>query len=71
MYPLDWKDRVDPTWINLYLTPSGIAVFNRRWNPNVAKFCAFYDITVNPIVIPYRELEPFMKPGSWRDELLR
>ncbi|MDP1840752.1 MAG: hypothetical protein Q8N31_23220 [Reyranella sp.] len=46
-------------------------MFNRRWNPNVAKFCAFYDITVNPIVIPYRELEPFMKPGSWRDELLR
>lgn len=71
MYPLEWKDRVSPIWINLYLTQIGVAVFNRRWNPNSAKFCAFDDITVNPIVIPYRELEPLMKPGPWRDELLR
>jgi hypothetical protein len=34
-------------------------------------FCAFYDITVNPIVLLYRELEPFMKSGPWRDELLK
>ncbi|MFZ5784309.1 MAG: hypothetical protein ACOY4R_29285 [Pseudomonadota bacterium] len=28
------------------------------------------DITVNPVILSYRELEPFMKPGPWRDELL-
>lgn len=67
MRPLDWTRY----GISLYLTPGGLAVFNRHWSPNSAKFCAFYDITVNPIVIPYRELEPFMKPGPLRDELLR
>ena len=71
MRPLDWEGRIDASWIKLYLTPSGLAVFNRRWIPNSAKFCAFDDITVNPIIIPYRELEPLMKPGPWRDELLR
>jgi len=70
MRPLDGENRINPSWIQLYLTPSGVAVFNRYWNPNSAKFCAFDDITVNPIVIPYRDLEPFMKPGPWRDELL-
>lgn len=64
-------ERFSPFWIDLYLTPSGVAVFNRYWIPNSAKFCAFDDITVNPIVIPYRELEPFMKSGPWRDELLK
>jgi hypothetical protein len=56
----------------LYLTPAGVAVFNNYWIPNSAKYCAFYDdITVNPIILTYRELEPFMKPGPWRDELLK
>ena len=55
----------------LYLTPAGVAVFNGYWIPNSAKYCALYDdITVNPVILSYRELEPFMKPGPWRDELL-
>ena len=55
----------------LYLTPAGLAVFNQDWKPNWATYCASHDITVNPIILPYRELEPFMKPGPWRDELLK
>ena len=62
---------LDSRRMALYLTPAGFAVFNNYWIPNSAKFCAFYDITVNPIILPYRELEPFMKPGPWRDELLK
>ena len=55
-----------------YLTPVGVAVFNKDWIPNIAKYCAFYDnITVNPIILTYQELEPFMKPGPWRDDVLR
>jgi hypothetical protein len=65
------RDRISPSWIQLYLTSGGLAVFNRHWSPNSAKFCAFYDITVNPVVIPYSELKPFMKPGPLRDELLK
>ena len=55
----------------LYLTPAGLAVFNQDWKPDLATYCTSHDITVNPIILPYRELEPFMKPGPWRDELLR
>lgn len=71
MRALGSTDRIDTSWIELYLTPGGLAVFNRDWVPNTAKRCAFDDITTNPIVIPYGELEHFMKPGPWRDELLR
>lgn len=69
MEPLDWSGG---RRLGLSLTPSGVAVFNEySWSPHSAKFCAFYDdITVNPIVLSYRELEPFMKPGPWRDEVL-
>ena len=55
----------------LYLTPAGLAVFNLDWIPNSTEYCAFKKISVNPIVLPFRELEPFMKPGPWRDELLK
>ncbi len=55
----------------LYLTPAGLAVFNLDWIPNSTEYCAFRKISVNPIVLPFRELEPFMKPGPWRDELLK
>jgi hypothetical protein len=70
MEEVDWTE--GGRRLGLYLTPAGVAVFNVHWwRPNSAKFCAFYDnITVNPIIIPYRELEPFMKPGPWRDDVL-
>jgi hypothetical protein len=57
-------------WLALYLTPSGLAVHNGRFWPNSAYDCMLEKSAVNPVIIPYRELEPFMKPGPWRDELL-
>lgn len=58
--------------MELYLTPAGVAVFNEHWWPNMARACALYDdVTVNPIVLSYQELEPFMKPGPWRDDVLK
>jgi hypothetical protein len=33
--------------------------------------CVLERSTVNPLIIPYREVEPFMIPGPWRDELLK
>jgi hypothetical protein len=68
MEPLEKERR----GLAFYLTPAGLAVFNEDWWPNIAKYCAFYDdLTVNPIILTYQELEPFMKPGPWRDDVLR
>jgi hypothetical protein len=51
----------------LYLTPEGLAVVDKMWDgPRT-----FSNVTVNPVILPYRELEPFMKPGPWREELLK
>jgi hypothetical protein len=55
----------------LYLTPTGLAVFNKGWCSSTNPDCAFKNVTVNPVILSYRELEPFMKPGPWRDELLK
>lgn len=52
--------------IALYLTPAGLAVVNKTWDG----LWAFGDITVNPVILSYRDLAPFMKPGRWRDDLL-
>ena len=61
----------DSLGMALYLTPEGLAVFYSSWLfPRVMKYCAFHELTVNPIILPYAELEPFMLPGPWRDELL-
>lgn len=64
--PLDRSDRR----IILYLTPGGLAVHNTFYDANIAHRCALKRSAINPVIIPYRELEPFMKPGPWRDELL-
>ena len=55
----------------LYLTPEGLGVFNQDWKASSPKECAVRtNLTVNPVILSYRDLEPFMKPGPWRDELL-
>ncbi len=53
--------------IALYLTPTGLAIIDKTWDG----LRTFNNITVNPVILPYRELEPFVKPGPWRDELLK
>jgi hypothetical protein len=53
--------------IALYLTPTGLAVVDKTWGgPRT-----FNEITVNPVILPYRELEPFLKSGPWSNELLK
>ena len=49
----------------LYLTFSGLAVQIGGTECPVARR------PDNPIIVPYRRLEPLMQPGPWRDELLR
>jgi hypothetical protein len=52
--------------IALYLTPTGLAVVDKTWiGPR-----AFKNVMVNPVILPYRDLEPFMKPGPWRSDML-
>jgi hypothetical protein len=48
----------------LYLTFSGLAV--HVGGPE----CPVARRPDNPIIVPYRRLEPLMQPGPWRDELL-
>ncbi len=58
--------------IVLYLTFKGLAVHNTEYWPNSSRStCTLARNPVNPIILPYRELEPFMVPGPWRDELLK
>jgi hypothetical protein len=58
--------------IALYLTFRGLAVHNTEYRPMVRdRDCGLKRSPVNPVIIPYRELEPFMIPGAWRDELLK
>ena len=57
--------------LQLYLAFEGLAVMNIWFWPNVSNsVCALRRSALNPVIIPYRELEPFMIPGPQRDELL-
>jgi hypothetical protein len=57
--------------IVLYLTFRGLAVHNTEYWPNSSRsYCTLQRSPVNPVILPYRELEPFMILGAWRDELL-
>jgi hypothetical protein len=53
--------------IALYLTPAGLAVVDKTWQG----LRTFKGISLSPVILPYRDLEPFLKPGPWRDELLK
>ena len=55
----------------LYLTFFGLAVHTTTFWPNSDRGqCVLSGSPLNPVIIPYHELEPFMTPGPWRDELL-
>jgi hypothetical protein len=57
--------------IVLYLTFAGLAAHRTSFWPDPNRTtCALDRSALNPVIIPYRELEPFMTPGPWRDELL-
>jgi hypothetical protein len=65
-----WRENPDQPLVRedqeyvLYLTFAGLAV-------HVADdYCPDARRPDNPVIVPYRRLEPFMLPGPWRDELL-
>ena len=64
---VDWPDRPifreDQEYV-LYLTFSGLAIQAAGGD------CPVKPTPDNPVIVPYRDLIPFMKPGPWRDELL-
>lgn len=54
-----------------FLTFGGLAVHATEYLPTADIDCALKRSPVGTFIIPYRDLEAFMKPGPWRDELLR
>ena len=55
----------------LYLTFAGLAVHTTTFWPNSDQAqCVLSLSPLNPVIIPYRDLESFMTPGPIRDELL-
>jgi hypothetical protein len=55
----------------LYLTFAGLAVhFTFFFPESDMGGCALFRTVLNPVIVPYRELQPFMMPGPWREELL-
>lgn len=62
----EWQDPP-----SLHLAATGLAVYDSSFLPGWPKRCLEQKSSINPLIIPYRELEPFMKAGPWRDELLK
>lgn len=61
-----------PSIFSLYLTNAGLAVHYVWSVSNGENQCVEEEHNpFNPVIIPYRELEPLMRPGSLRDELLK
>jgi hypothetical protein len=55
----------------LYLTFAGLAVHFTYFFPEADMGgCALFRTVLNPVVVPYQELQAFMRPGAWRDEVL-
>lgn len=57
-------------YLEVYLTGGGLAVHLSEFSSHAGRNCLRQASAVIPVIIPYRELEPFMKPGPLRDELL-
>ena len=58
-------------YLEIYLTIRGLAVHVSEFRTRAGRNCLRQASAVIPVIIPYRELEPFMQPGPLRDELLR
>ncbi len=56
---------------NVYITAGGLAVYSGYLWPRPYRECMAEETAANPVIIPWRELEPFLKSGPWRDELLK
>ena len=58
-------------YLDVYLTTRGLAVHLSEFSSHAGRNCLRQASAVIPVIIPYRELEPFMQPGPLRDELLQ
>lgn len=56
---------------SLSLTSAGLAMYIGHWWPTIARHCMVEPSPFNPLIIPWQELQSFLRPGSWYDELLR
>ena len=68
----DKFERMPPSarWVDLTVTEAGLAVHTGSIDSSYNE-CMLNKSPFNPVIIPYRELEPFIKPGPWRDEFLK
>lgn len=56
----------------VYLTVGGLAVhLTEFWSNAESRSCPLELSSENPLIVPYRKLEPLMKPGPLREELLK
>jgi hypothetical protein len=56
----------------VYLTVGGLAVhLTEFWSNAESRSCPLELSPENPLIVPYLKLEPLMKPGPLREELLR
>jgi hypothetical protein len=56
----------------LHLTLSGLAVrIVWMWPRSARSSCTDLNSPYDTVIIPWHDLEPFLKPGPWRDELLK
>jgi hypothetical protein len=63
--------RCEQTFV-VYLTVEGLAVHLTVFSPNAAsRSCPLTLSARNPLIVPYRALEPLTKPGPLREELLK
>ena len=68
---IDYEDIAPGTSFTVYLTPAGLAVHAGSLVRFKGDECGVERNSFNPVILPYRELGPFMKPGPWKDELLK
>ena len=68
-----WERSVDyEQQFVVYLAVEGLAVhLTQFWSNGSGRYCPLKMSAGDPIIVPYVELEPLMKPGTLRDELLK
>ena len=68
---IDYEDVAPGMSFTVYLTLAGLAVHAGSLVRFKGDECGDERNSFNPVILPYRELEPFLQPGPWKDELLK
>ncbi len=67
---LDYERDMQSDSFTVYLTPAGQAVHAKDLRRTKGDRCTVERNSFNPVILPYRDLEAFMKVGPLKDELL-